>query len=285
MKTACFLIFAAALAAPLGAQFRDPYSGIQWKRGQDVVPAFEGWQRNTDGTYSMWFGYLNRNFEEEVDVPVGADNMFSPGAADQGQAAHFYTRRNMFVFKVIVPKDWPADRKLVWKLTTRGHSYTAKGWLVAEQEVNNGVISENMSGGVADPSNEAPTITGSGPQTVTAGQTVTLTVSATDDGIPKPRARRGAPPAKKEDDFNPIPTVFPEPMRRGPGLSIRWILFRGPGPVTFDPPFENPVYGKPVTSSTTAKFTIPGDYWLRAIASDSALESWHDIKVTVTPAR
>ena len=38
------------------------------------LPYFEGWEHNPDGTYSMVFGYLNRNYEEEIDIPVGPNN-------------------------------------------------------------------------------------------------------------------------------------------------------------------------------------------------------------------
>ena len=47
---------------------------VQYARGQDVAPVFEGWERNPDGTFSMVFGYLNRNYEEELDIPVGPGN-------------------------------------------------------------------------------------------------------------------------------------------------------------------------------------------------------------------
>ena len=96
----------AAWAAAQGQQ-------VRYSRGQNVVPVFEGWERNSDGSFNMVFGYMNRNYEEEVDVPVGSDNMISPGPADQGQPAHFYNRRQEFVFKVKVPKDW-SDQDLVW---------------------------------------------------------------------------------------------------------------------------------------------------------------------------
>ena len=33
----------------------------QFSRGQDVVPSFDGWLRNADGTFTMVFGYFNRN--------------------------------------------------------------------------------------------------------------------------------------------------------------------------------------------------------------------------------
>src|ERR1700693_4572105 len=88
-----------AAAARSGAQ-------IRYARGQDVVPVFEGLERNEDGSFNMVFGYMNRNYEEEVDIPIGPNNMMEPGGVDQGQPAHFYSRRQEFVFKVKVPKDW-----------------------------------------------------------------------------------------------------------------------------------------------------------------------------------
>src|SRR4029079_19220609 len=67
-----------------------------------------------------WFGYMNRNYEEEIDIPVGPANTFEPGG-DRGQPTHFTTRRHKDVFKVTVPKDF-GDQTLVWKLTTRGRT-------------------------------------------------------------------------------------------------------------------------------------------------------------------
>src|SRR5262245_30984497 len=69
-----------------------PEMGIQRTSGQNVQPFFEGWQRQPDGSIRMWFGYLNRNFKEQVDVAVGAGNAFDPGG-DRGQPTHFYPRR------------------------------------------------------------------------------------------------------------------------------------------------------------------------------------------------
>jgi len=40
-------------------------------KGQTVTPVFEGWYRNPDGTYSLSFGYFNRNFEEVLELPNG----------------------------------------------------------------------------------------------------------------------------------------------------------------------------------------------------------------------
>jgi hypothetical protein len=291
MRRLITLISLAAILSILApsrsrAQVSDPNSGIQYSSGQDVVPAFEGWQRNTDGTYTFLFGYFNRNFEEEIDVPIGPQNGFEPGNPDRGQPSHFYTRRHFFVYKVIVPKDWPADRKLIWTLTTHGRTNKAKGWLEPEWELNNGVISENTGSSTVDWSNEAPAITGSGPQTARLGEAVKLTVTATDDGLPKPKAKkRTAEVPGAADAFNPIPNAIPAALLRGLGLDVKWILYRGPAPVSFDPPSSGkPVFGKPVESTTSVHFKVPGDYLLRAIASDGALETPYDVAVKVLPA-
>ena len=224
----------------------------QYTSGQDVTPAYEGWQANPDGTFTLWFGYLNRNFEEELDIPIGPNNTLDPGG-DRGQPTHFYPRRQHFVFKTLVPKDWGTERKVVWTLTIRGRTNFAKGWLQPEWEIDKLVMMENSGGGV-DPENQPPSITGSPAQTITLPNTATLTATAEDDGRPK----------------------------RGGGLAIRWIQYRGPGPVAIDQPTTaTSTDGKPFSSTAKARFGVPGVYWIRAIAGDGSLEAFHDVAVTV----
>ena len=250
------------LAAPGRSTAQIPYQG-QYNRGQDVVPVYEGWRPNPDGTFTLYFGYFNRNYQEELDIPIGPENGIDPGN-DRGQPTHFYPRRNLYVFKVVVPKDWGLERKVVWTLSIRGKTNTAKGWLQPDWEINDEVMMENAVA-ANDPENEPPLISGAGPQTINLPNTVTLTATAQDDGRPKPRAQRNS----DEGD---------SPHH---GLSVRWIQYRGPGPVTFGPESHASGSGKPLTSSTTASFQVPGIYVLRAIASDGALEAFHDITVTV----
>ena len=54
--------------------------------GQTIAPAYEGWERNDDGAFTLVFGYLNRNWEQVIEIPVGADNSIEPGGPDQGHA-------------------------------------------------------------------------------------------------------------------------------------------------------------------------------------------------------
>src|ERR1044072_7328788 len=70
-----FLLF----AAPTRGQSLAPVR----PSGQTVTPVYEGWYRNSDGSYSLSFGYYNRNSRETLDIPVGDDNRIAPGGANQ----------------------------------------------------------------------------------------------------------------------------------------------------------------------------------------------------------
>src|SRR5579862_2041329 len=65
----------------------------QFSSGQDVVPVYEGWLRNKDGTFTFVFGYFNRNWKEELPIPAGPDNKLEPGEMDRGQPTYFLPRR------------------------------------------------------------------------------------------------------------------------------------------------------------------------------------------------
>src|ERR1700757_591879 len=98
---------------------------LTYNSGQNVAPAYEGWEEAPDGTKYFLFGYMNRNWEEEIDVPGGPDNGFSQGGADQGQPTHFLPRRNRFVFRVKVPAGFTEKDELIWTLTTHGKTEKA----------------------------------------------------------------------------------------------------------------------------------------------------------------
>ena len=58
-------LFCLALADPV-----DGEAQLSYQSGQNVSPAYEGWIQNEDGSKTMVFGYMNRNWSEELDVPV-----------------------------------------------------------------------------------------------------------------------------------------------------------------------------------------------------------------------
>lgn len=275
------VLVAVALAASAGAQ-------IRYSTGQNAAPIFEGWQKNPDGTISMVFGYLNRNFEEELDIPVGSDNHCDPAPADCGQPTHFLTRRQRFVFRVTLPKDWPKDRKLLWVLTTKGRTDTARAGLVPEMEMDNGTIAENAGGGgiLAEGNQPPKVVKGSQPQTVVLPSQATVSATFSDDGLPKPRPRRegAAAAAASAVPPDPSPEVLEALQNRLPGVRVRWVHYRGLGKVTFNPSKIPPAYGQTVDATTTVGFSAPGTYVLRAIAGDSQLETTYDVTVTVQGA-
>ena len=245
---------------------------VQYARGQNVAPVFEGWERNPDGTFSMVFGYLNRNYEEEVDIPVGPENTVAVGVgkpADRGQPTHFYPRRQRFIFRVVVPKEWDKQQKVIWTLTSHGQTGQAKGWLQPEWELSEDVIIENMGGGVPDPNNKPPSLTIGDIPAITLPDIATLTASATDDGLPKPYRRS---PSNPDRDSQP---------RRPKGVQIKWTQYRGPGKVTFDPDASAVVYGQPVAVTSKVSFETPGVYVLRVTANDGQLFTSRDVTVTV----
>jgi hypothetical protein len=250
---------------------------VQYARGQDVAPVFEGWEHNPDGTFNMVFGYLNRNYEEELDIPVGPANTIDLGtgdagasaSGDRGQPTHFYPRRQRFLFRVVVPANWDKQQKVIWTLTSHGRTNQAKGWLQPVWELSEDVIIENLGGGVPDPNNKPPSLTIGDIPTITLPDAATLTASATDDGFPKPYRKT---PSNPDRDAQP---------RRPRGVQIKWIQYRGPGKVTFAPPASAVVYGEPVTVATKVSFGAPGSYVLRATANDGQLYTSRDVTVTV----
>jgi hypothetical protein len=290
------VILLVVLATPLSAQTR-------YASGQDVVPVYEGWERNPDGSFNFVFGYMNRNYEEQMDIPVGPNNKIEPGPVDQGQPAHFYRRRQQFVFKVKVQKDW-GDKDLVWTLTSAGHTEKAFASLRPFDEIGNLVYQENRGGPgdltYPEEPNEAPSIemVGSANRTIKVGDPLALTVGVTDDGHPKPRPRKAAttpPPAAIRDSDGAIVATGPDrsggPQRENPltqavvkldpgvTLGVTWIVYRAsPGEVTFDPMHVKVVDGK---ASTKVKFSKAGTYRLRAYADDGVLVTPLDVTVTV----
>jgi hypothetical protein len=279
----------------------------RYARGQDVVPVFEGWEWNADGSFNMVLGYMNRNYEEEMEIPVGPDNMIAPGPADQGQPAHFYTRRQEFVFKVKVPKDW-GEKDLVWTLKSADKTEKAYGSLMPIWELGNLVYQENRKGAgdvtYPEEPNQAPTIemVGSARRTVTAGEALQLSVEVSDDGHPMPRARAGRAGRSGGDNLpdspKPQSPLTQAVVKLDPGvrLGVTWVLYRGgPGTVTLNPmrvpvvkaappgtaQAAGPLEGK---ATTTATFSQPGTYVLRAYADDGVLATPLDVTVTVEDA-
>ena len=243
------------------AQTRFTYSS-----GQSVSPAYEGWMPNADGSFTMYFGYMNTNWLEEFDIPVGPGNDMEPGGPDLGQPTHFYPRRSPFLFTVKVPKDF-ATKELTWTITTHGKTERAYASLKSDYQIDNQVMSTEVGGDFGSLRDELRTnvppelkVEGAKTRTVKVGEALPLVAFAGDpdnlparrDGKPQPRHATGkmeegeAPPAAPAAGrgsanptnlanllYRPPSSIVPT---SGPGLRFSWIVYRGKAAaVTFSP--------------------------------------------------
>jgi hypothetical protein len=302
----------AILATLLSYQGVEAQPRASFLEGQDISPAFEGWIENEDGSFNIVFGYMNRNWEEEINIPIGPDNFISPGPMDQGQPTHFLPRRNRFIFEVRVPADF-GDQELVWTLTTRESTEVAYGSLARDYRIDNIVImSETGALGAGTSSaelraNQPPVIEleGEPVRTARVGEPLTLAAKITDDGVPRVGGNAGGEGTERTPQQQLNRALTP-PRRitvgKTRGLHFAWLVYRGSDQVTFDPPqvktwedtraFANSPWGQfwspPAIPDgnrwvTQVTFSEPGTYVLRGRADDGGLFADSEVTVQVTP--
>ncbi len=246
--------------------------------GLPVIPIMEGWYGNADGSVTISFGYLNRNTEETVDIPVGPNNFLEPAQFNGNQPTHFEMERHVGAFTVTLPPEMRGES--VWWTIKTGSNGVLKvpgraesgayeldrnprpqgtveplAWL--EEGGQTGVGPDGLSGSLAAP--------------VKAGTPVTLTVHTKDNSV-----RDAADPR------------FKEPL----SLRVNWFHHQGPGKVEFTRHEDHPL---PVLSEEEAKrqrvppgpglvtlptpegsakviatFSEPGDYVLR-----TRIDNWN----------
>lgn len=259
IRSLCVLLLAAAQQLPTDLP------QIRHNSGEDIVPYFEGWIRNPDGTYDLVFGYFNRNWKQEFTLPPGDGNKVEPGGPDQGQPTYFLPRRHRWIYRLRLPADF-GSKEVTWTITANGHSEVAYGNLLASEEINDRVVSSdgNLDPGQDDP-NEPPSITIPENQSATLSAPLKLTATIRDDGLPKPRAAKAAAaPAFGAQIDRPAAVVK--------GVTVSWIQYGGPGKATFD---------APDAAVTNVRFSERGTYRLRVAASDGELSTTADVVVTV----
>lgn len=242
----------------LAQQISEPFRGF----GASITAAYEGWFDNADGTHNFLIGYLNRNFSQAVDVPIGPSNRIEPGGPDLGQPTHFLPGRQTGVFMITMPKEFGPKERITWSITVNGQTTSIPFWMNPDYQVRpftdiavgnrppqikfdaTGPVIQGPIGMVAKGIAHTATVSGG----------LALPVWASDDA--KYSSGSNAP------QRNPPPAVI-----------LHWSKYRGPGTVTFDK--VNPVFEKvdgPAVfngkATVNAKFSAPGDYVLHVTAED-----------------
>lgn len=237
-------------------------------RGQPVVPIFDGWVAEEDGTASLCFGYFNLNYDEALEIPVGPNNYMEPEEYNGLQPTRFNPvpldggdkPRHYCVFTINVPQGGGQD--IVWTLRRHYQDYSVPA--------NSGSLAYRVSdiyfptdraerGGSVVPivrfvEPEGPDGIGKGlrggkrvgPLSAYVGRPLTLTLA-----VRQPTAEE-----------------YPELVDYDGGgrvFGVSWQKYSGPpdifGNVNFSPNYieVGPVEG---TATTQATFEEPGDYVL-----------------------
>jgi hypothetical protein len=239
-------------------------------RGEAVFPAVEGWYPNPDGTFTLLLGYFNRNSAQILDIPIGPNNNIEPGGPDLGQPTHFLTRRHYGVFSITVPKDF-GTKKYTWTIVANGQKSVVQFWLNPPYLVE---PFKNLANGNEPPvirfSPTGPALQGP-PRGLAAtlkakvGEAVPLALWLTDKPptyVPPPSAAAAAAAAAGRGGRG---------GRGGPpvAVAIIWTKYRGPGDIKFAEGRQEftTLEGH---AATTATFSMPGEYMIRATANDTS---------------
>ena len=260
--------FTAAAVAAAGALMSAQQLPNEPQRqfGTSITGAFEGWFDNPDGTRSFLVGYLNRNNDRELDVPIGPNNHIDPGGPDLGQPTHFLPGRHWGMFVVTAPKEFTTpDQRLTWTIVANGQSTAIPLRLNPDYSVSPFTdVAVKNTPPVVRFAEQGPGVQGPVALLSTA---VARTAS-----VKSPLAI----PLWFTDDGKFASGTMALPRNPPPPVEIYWSKYRGPGSVTFDKPHPTtevlaggsvgmPFSGK---ATTTVTFSEPGAYVLHATAND-----------------
>jgi len=297
---------AEQVKAPPGGVLAEPPGNS----GGPIYATFEGWGPLKDGTNALLLGYFNRNKKQIVDIPVGPDNSIEPGGPDYGQPTHFLTGRQYGMFAILVPKDfgnkkltWTINAN--GQKTAIQFWLNPPYWI----EFFKNTANENEPPRIKFAMNGTEYMGPPKERTVATlnaavGQPLDLTAWAADQpptrlfgetppggdtaaaaggargATARPNAANEPPPAFIGGRVVSVAPAAPgggaaaEGRRPRGDIQVLWRKYRGPGDVKIADEsisLENGGDAKKfLEAKTTATFSAPGTYWLRAQVNDSS---------------
>ena len=209
----------AAVSLPAQAQ-ADRYLTLTPPSGLPIIPVMEGWIGNEDGSRGISFGFINRNEEGAVDIPLGENNYIEPAQFNGMQPTHFPAGRGTGVFMLTLPAELAGED--VWWYLKTGASEVLKvpgraGISAYELDFilprPQGTLQPHAGFGESgERSVGLSALVEDFPGSVTAGSPVTLIVNALDPSV--------------RDTSDPR---FEEPI----AIGLHWFKHQGPGDVEF----------------------------------------------------
>jgi hypothetical protein len=251
MKTGAFYTAVLVLVAGLLA------GALRAQQNQPIYPAYDGFVKNPDGSYTLSFAYFSHN-ADVVTIPPGATNSFAPSPGDRMQPTVF--KPGHWRFQCVMVVDAELADKVRWTLSHAGTTTATSehmlqsNWNLVEGAAELSKIDyQKVPRGVC--LNRAP-------------QVRVLGVTPRRGQIPTLMAVVG-------DEFNLFGSAHDEGLPRGKPFTVGWKVLSGPGNVTFS---------HPNAARTKLSFTTPGSYELELTASDSELTSQTRVNIVVAPA-
>lgn len=220
-----------------------------------VYPVYDGFIYNSDGTLTLSFAYFSHN-REAVTIPIGPDNLFSPGLGNRGQPEMFLPGHHRWQCIVVVDEDFDGD--FVWTLTHRGETTsTSTSMLQYSWELDGSGVAAVGRGFMPESSprnmcvNRPPIVRvlgyggrrGPDELRVPVGGELKLFGSVRDEGLPK-------------DGM----------------VTAEWRMVSGPGTTTF---------ADATSARTLANFSASGTYELELLGSDSIFDETVLVTVVV----
>ncbi len=223
------------------------------QQNQPIYPAYDGFLKNPDGSYTISFAYFSHN-ANVVTIAPGADNAFAPAPGDRQQPTTFLPGHWRFQCVMVVGSDF--DGKMVWNLayagTTTGTSQRMlqSNWnLVEGAEELKKIDYAKAPRGVC--LNRAPLVRVLG--AVGRGEAAALS------------ARAG-------EQTSLFGSVHDEGLPRGKAITPSWTQVSGPAPARFE---------NSNAARTHAIFPAAGAYVLELTATDSELTTSARVTVNV----
>ncbi len=234
------------LALPASAQLNQP-----------IYPAYDGFVKNPDGSYTLSFRYFSHN-AEPVTIPPGDQNAFAPAPGDRQQPTTFKPGDWRFQCVMVVGAEF--DGKLRWTLSYGGTTTgTSEHMLQSNWNLVEGAAELRQIDYAKVPKgvclNRAPQV---------------RVLGATGGGRGKPASLSVT--SSVGERFSLFGSVNDEGLPRTGKLVTAWKQLNGPGTVAFE---------NAAAPRTRATFSAPGAYELELTATDGEFSSATRVLVNV----
>lgn len=240
----------AVFVALLGPLLATPRA----QQNQPIYPAYDGFIKNPDGSYTLAFAYFSHN-ADTVTIPPGTANAFTPEPGDRMQPTVFKPGHWRFQCVMVVGPEL-AD-KMRWSLTYAG---TTTGTSERMLQSN-----WNLVEGAAE---LAKTDYAKAPRGVCLNRPPQVRVL----GVTPRRGEVPALAATMGEEFNLFGSAHDEGLPRGRPLVVGWKVLAGPADVAFS---------NQAAARTKLQFSAPGTYELELSASDSELSARARVNILV----